>query len=91
VELATDTVHAANERAPSLDGTRPRRRRRLAALTDEQIALLQAALSYWERSTADTSYDPQVGEWARTHSTGTGATAAAIRKALASSTWESDW
>ncbi len=71
------------------DRTAPRRR--LAALTDEQIAFLQAAVPFWERSIADTSYDPQVGEWARTHRTETRASAAAIRKALASSTPESDW
>jgi hypothetical protein len=67
-------------------------RRRLAALTDAQIRFLQAALSYWERSIADTSYDPQVEEWARTHRTAaTGESAAAIREALATSVPESDW
>ena len=66
-------------------------RRRLVALTDEQIAVLQAALSYWERAVADTSYDPQVGEWARTHRTETGTNAAAVRKALTASAPDSDW
>lgn len=67
-------------------------RRRLVALTDAQITFLKAALSYWERSIADTSYDPQVEEWARTHRTAaTGESAAAVRKALATSVPESDW
>jgi hypothetical protein len=91
VQPAADTLQAPSERAPSVAYMSPRQRRRLAALTSEQIALLQAALSCWERSIADTSYDPQVGEWARTHRTETGASVSAIRKALGSSTWESDW
>ena len=67
-------------------------RRRLVALTDAQIAFLQAALSYWERSISDTSYDPQVEEWARTHRTATaGEGATAIRRALATSVPETDW
>lgn len=67
-------------------------RRRLVALTDAQITFLQAALSYWERSIADTSYDPQVEEWSRTHRTATtGDRAAATRRALATSVPESDW
>lgn len=75
-------VHAPEPRTPG---------RRLAALTEEQIALLQAALSYWERAVADTSYDPQVEEWARTHRTETSASTAAIHKVLATSTPETDW
>lgn len=69
----------------------PRPHRRLAALTEEQIALLQVALAHWERTVADTSYDPQVQDWARTHATATAASVAAIGRALANSSPESDW
>jgi hypothetical protein len=74
-----------------LHAPEPKAHRRLVRLTSEQIALLQATLAYWERAIADTSYDPQVQEWARTHRTETGASVAAIRKALAASSPETDW
>lgn len=69
----------------------PRVHRRLVSLTDDQIALVQGALAHWDRSVADTSYDPQVGEWARTHGTGTRESVAAISQALETSTVEIDW
>ena len=69
----------------------PRVHRRLVALTDDQISFVQGALAYWDRSVADTSYDPQVQEWARTHGTETEASVAAISRALETSTAETDW
>lgn len=69
----------------------PRIHRRLVSLTDDQIALVQGALAYWDRTVADTSYDPQVGEWARTHGTETRESVAAISRALTTSSPETDW
>ena len=53
-------------------------------LTAEQIAFLHAALDDAERASADTSYDPQVQDWAIQHPSGAGETIAAIREALRS-------
>ena len=54
-------------------------------LTQAQIDFIGLALDYANQSIHDTSYDPQVQEWARTHGTDTEATIAAIREALAKS------
>ena len=80
------TAHGRATRSREVDATR-----RLVYLTDEQIAVLKAALGHWERAIADTSYDPQVEEWAPTHTTETGKRAAAIAQALAAARPESDW
>jgi hypothetical protein len=56
---------------------------RMVELTQGQIAFLRLALDYAQRAIDDTSYDPQVQEWARTHGTDTAATIAALREALA--------
>ena len=53
-------------------------------LTAEQIAFLHTALDDAERTSGDTSYDPQVQDWAKQHPSGAGETIAAIRQALRS-------
>ena len=63
-------------------GRFPRDVRRTVELTDEQITVLNAALDCWERAVRDTSYDPQVEEWARTHPSDPERIAAPIREAL---------
>jgi hypothetical protein len=57
--------------------------KRTVELTEEQIAFLRLSLDYAQRAIDETSYDPQVQEWARTHGTDTAATIAALREALA--------
>jgi hypothetical protein len=57
--------------------------KRTVELTAAQIAFLCTALDYSERVIRDTSYDPQVEEWARRHPSDPGETIAAIREALA--------
>lgn len=63
-------------------GTFPRDVRRTVELTEGQITVLQAALDCWERAMRDTSYDPQVEEWARTHPSDPKQIAGPIRDAL---------
>jgi hypothetical protein len=58
------SIAARNAHAPL--GRFPRDVRRTVELTEEQITVLKAALDCWERAIRDTSYDPQVEEWART-------------------------
>jgi len=57
--------------------------KRTVELTEEQVTVMRASLECWERAVRDTSYDPQLQEWARTHSGDPERTAAAIRDALA--------
>ena len=64
-------------------GKFPRSVRRTVELTDEQIAVLRTALDCWDRAVRDTSYDPQVGEWARAHPSDPERITAPIRNALA--------
>ena len=59
--------------------------KRTVELTAAQIAFLRRALDYSEHVMRDTSYDPQVEEWARKHPSDPGETIAAIRDALANS------
>ncbi len=58
---------------------------RRVELTEAQIAFIRLSLDLAGRAIHDTSYDPQVQEWARTHRTDTEAKIAAIREALAKS------
>lgn len=62
----------------------------IVELTEAQIAFISLSLDYADQAIHDTSYDPQVQEWARTHGTDTGATIAAIREALAKSSGAAD-
>jgi hypothetical protein len=57
----------------------------IVELTEAQIAFIDLSLDYADQAIHDTSYDPQVQEWARTHGTDTEATIVAIREALAKS------
>jgi len=59
--------------------------KRTVELTATEITFLLTALDYAERTLRDTSYDPQVEEWARMHPSDPGKTIAAIRNALANS------
>ena len=79
----------ASDPRPSVAGTVPHvllaerpEVKRTVDLTEEQIAVVRAALDCWERAIRDSSHDPQVQEWARTHPSDPGRTSAAIREAL---------
>jgi hypothetical protein len=62
----------------------------MVELTEAQIAFIDLSLDYADQAIRDSSYDPQVSEWARTHGTDTEATVAAIREALAKSSSATD-
>ena len=90
--MSAETGHPLPSRILRTAHGRPTRStKRLVYLTEDEIALLKAALAHWERTIADTSYDPQVQEWARTHKNETETRAATVARALASGRPEADW
>jgi hypothetical protein len=90
--MSAETGHPLPSRILRTAQGRPTRStRHLVYLTRDEIAFLKAALAHWETANADTSYDPQVQEWARTHKTETETRAASVARALAAGRPEADW